>query len=916
MKWNKSITQIYIRTALVFLVMFILFGFIGFVTVRNRMNVENEQIEKLILEQSGRLNDVISKQLHKTQALAALVIKGDGTVEDFQKTAAILASDLPTLANFLFAPGGVVADVYPMEGNEAVLGLDFFNEVGHAGNREAILARDTGELVMAGPFMLRQGNMGITGRYPVYLEREEGQMYFWGLVSVSLKYPEALDDVGLALLESQGIFYELWRINPDTYEKQIIAGNSEHLALNTAYTQRLVEIHNAEWYFRIYFTHSWYEYPETWISVLAAIAISLFIAFVMQSKHAADEQTRRVQDATQAKSKFLAFMSHEMRTPMNAIIGISDIELENDKHPPDVTDAFDRINNSGRVLLGIINEVLDISKIETGKLELIPVTYNISDLIIDTANLNATLIKNKPIEFVVKAKETLPLSLIGDDLRIKQILNNVLSNSIKYTDEGSVLFKIDSVTFETGVYLVFTIKDTGRGMTQKQLARLFDEYEKFSKEKNRKIEGTGLGMSIAKMLVEKMKGRIKTKSEPGVGSTITIYLFQKPVDSEIIGKELAENLSNFKTVKRSGIKKQLREHMPYGKVLVVDDSVENIFVAQKLLSPYNLKVDTVTSGYEALEKVRSGNTYDIIFMDHMMQGMDGVDTTKILHKEGYNEPIVAMTANAVSTMKKAFLDSGIDDFISKPIDIKHLDSVLNKFVRDKQPPEVLEEARRLAAGRESTDTGTAALASDYTDIINRLKEIPCLDVDLALSAVIGMEDIYIDTIKLMTKLLPGRIKTLDELLNSDINTFAIEVHGLKSTLKNVGAGKLGDDAGKLEGFAFDNDINKCNENYPAFRAALVELGNSLTQILETQKSNTRTKETADKSSLIGTIETVKKATEEYDSILALELLAQCDSYSYGTQIDELLGDVVFSLDASDYDEAMAAIEKLEGMING
>jgi len=900
--------KIHYKTALVFLVMFILFGSVGFITVRNRMNTEKEQIDSLILEQSNRLNDVISKQLHKTQALAALVIKGDGTVDDFQRTAAIIAIDLPTLANFLFAPGGVVADVYPMEGNEAVLGLDFFNEAGHAGNLEAILARDTGELVMAGPFMLRQGIMGITGRYPVYLEKDDGEMYFWGLVSVSLKYPDALDDVGLSLLDSQDIFYELWRINPDTSEKQVIAGNSEHLASNTSYSERLIEMHNAEWYLRIYFSHKWYEYPETWISVLAALSISLFIAYIMQAKHTTDEHAARVLDATQAKSKFLAVMSHEIRTPMNAIMGISDIELENDTHPPDVADAFNRINSSGRVLLGIINNILDLSKVETGKLDLVPVVYSISDLITDTAILNSTLIKDKPIKFIVKASENLPSKLIGDDLRIRQILNNILSNSIKYTDKGSVLFEINSEVTPGGVKLIFTIKDTGQGMSKDQLAKLFDEYEMFDKEENRRIEGTGLGMSITKMLVDKMSGTIDTKSELGVGSTITVKLLQKQTESEPIGRRHAISLSNYTALKRNRSAKYLREYMPYGKILIVDDVIENLFVAKKLLKPYGLEIDTAASGFEVLEKVIDGNTYDIIFMDHMMPGLDGIETTEILRKEGYNEPVVAMTANALAGMKEVFLSSGFNEFVSKPIDIKHLDNVLNTFIRDKQPPEVL-EATKFHTDENNNNT-------DSNDIISYLKQIPHLNVDSALADVGGVEDIYIDTIRLMSKLLPRRIEAMDELLKSDIKTFAIEVHGLKSVLRNVGAKKLGDTAVDFEFAALENNTDYCNENYPAFKADLVELNDLLSEVFETQEIDSALKEKSDMSSLKRIIKTVKSAVESYDSILAMELLEPYADFSYGMDVDMMLGELVFFLDASDYDNAIAVIEKLEGKING
>jgi len=253
MKQAKKEEKSSYKTVLIILLVFVICGLVWSTTVQNRENAEKEQIERLILEQSNRLSDTISKQLYKTEALAALVVGGDGTVVDFQRIASVIAADVPALANLLLAPDGVVTDVYPLEGNEAVLGLDFFDAGGHAGNKEAILARDSGELVMAGPFMLRQGILGLTGRYPVYTFTEDDDREFWGLVSVSLKFPDALGDAGLSMLDSQGISYEIWRINPDTSEKQVIASNSEHTDLDATYLERLISMHNADWYFRVYF---------------------------------------------------------------------------------------------------------------------------------------------------------------------------------------------------------------------------------------------------------------------------------------------------------------------------------------------------------------------------------------------------------------------------------------------------------------------------------------------------------------------------------------------------------------------------------------------------------------------------------------------------------------------------------------
>ena len=884
---NQGKFMLKIRTIIAFFITFLLCSLIGFITVQNRIAAYKEQIERLIVEHSYRINEVLSQQLYKTQALAAFVIKGDGTVEDFQKIASVLATDIPMLANFLLAPDGVVTDVYPLEGNESVIGLDFFNEAGHAGNKEAILARDTGELVMAGPFTLRQGITGLTGRYPVYIDSGTEERVFWGLVSVSLKFPEALEDVGLNMLEYQGLSYELWRINPDTNERQVIATNNANPDADKEYIERQINIHHAEWNFRIFPIPVWYEYLETWLLVLGALSISLFVAFVMQARYTAVQRASRFNEATQAKSKLLALVSHEIRTPMNVIIGISEIELGNAAHRPDVRDAFDKINCSSRMLLGIINDLLDMSKVETGKLELIPVDYDVPGLIYDTARLNMMLIGDKPVEFAVKAAETLPSVLNGDDRRIKQILNNVLSNAIKYTNEGNVTLAVDSDVGENCVTIIFTVKDTGQGLTKEQLLTLYDEYSMFNQKANRKTAGTGLGMNITKKFVEMLGGRIEAESEPGVGSTFTIYIPQIPADLTPIGKELADSLNSFEYSSRSS---QIKPGMllSSGKVLIVDDVAENLFVAEGLIKLYGLKTDTAESGHEAIEKVRAGNIYDIIFMDYMMPEMDGIEAVKIIREGGYKHPVVALTANAVTGMKELCLENGFDDFIPKPFDLTELENIIGKFIAGKKSP-------------------AATLISELKDICN-------LDTGSAVEAFGGMEDFYIDTVKITARIMPDRIDRICTLMDNDIEAFAVEVHGFKSVLRNIGANALSIACSQLERAALENDTAYLNDNFTAFHSGLVELSYNLDKVLQPESADV--KETADKSLLNEIIADLKTAVENYDGLLALELLSAYIDFSYDPETDELLKKILFSLEISNYESTLTSIEAMEEKLNG
>ena len=387
--------------------------------------------------------------------------------------------------------------------------------------------------------------------------------------------------------------------------------------------------------------------------------------------------------ANKAKSQFLSTMSHEIRTPMNAIIGMAQIQMQKGDLPPDYASALTNIYNSGNTLLGIINDILDLSKVETGKMELNPISYDTPSLINDVVQINVVRIGSKPIELVLDIDENLPSRLIGDELRLRQILNNLLSNAIKYTDEGQVKLSISHSTLNGDILLRFIVEDTGHGMKNEDMDKLFSIYMRFNAEVTRATEGTGIGLSITKSLVEMMDGTIEAESEYGKGSRFTVTVKQKAVDCRVIGKELAEQLSCFSFI-GGGALNQMQvayDPMPYGKVLIVDDVDINLLVAEGMMAPYEMKIDFATSGFEAIAKVEAGEAYDIIFMDHLMPKMDGIESTQKIRALGYSGAIVALTANALVGNAEMFKLSGFDDFISKPIDARHLNMVLNRYVR-------------------------------------------------------------------------------------------------------------------------------------------------------------------------------------------------------------------------------------------
>ncbi|MDR0494645.1 MAG: response regulator, partial [Treponema sp.] len=506
--------------------------------------------------------------------------------------------------------------------------------------------------------------------------------------------------------------------------------------------------------------------------------------------------------ANRDKSSFLAKMSHEIRTPMNAILGITEIQMQNEALPPGIQEALDKIYNAGYLLLGIINDILDLSKVEAGKLELSPVKYDVASLINDSIHLSVMRFDSKSVKFILQADEDIPSSLFGDDLRIKQVLNNLLSNAFKYTDEGSVTLSVAAEMAgaeseeQRQITLVLKVSDTGQGMDAGQVDRLFDEYTRFNMEANRETEGAGLGMSITRRLVSLMDGEIIVESEPGKGSTFTVRLPQGLVDNGVLGKEVVENLKQFHLGRAAQMKKApqiIREYMPYGRILVVDDIDTNLYVARGLMAPYALSVETAVSGFEAIDKIKGGASYDIIFMDHYMPKMDGAEAVKIIRSMKYTQPIVALTANALTGQAEMFLANGFDGFISKPIDIRQLNAALNKFVRDKYPSEVVRAARRQAAILEKPKNRYLSN--------KELAEVFARDAERAIAVL-------------------EPIRANNYRRSDDIQLYVVTVHAMKSALANIGEAALSAVASNLEQAGREKSIAEIAEGTPVFLDSL------------------------------------------------------------------------------------------------
>ena len=620
--------------------------------------------------------------------------------------------------------------------------------------------------------------------------------------------------------------------------------------------------------------------------------------FIETQNKKLQELKEEAEKANKSKSSFLATMSHEIRTPLNAIIGIAQIEMQNEDLPEKYLSSFEKIQSSGSSLLGIINDILDMSKVESGKLELNPTEYDVPSLINDTVQLNIVRIGSKPIEFRLDIKENLPAKLCGDELRIKQILNNLLSNAIKYTEKGEVSLSVRYIISDEDIMLKFIVKDTGQGMKEEDRVKLFSsEYLRFNANENRATEGTGLGLNITKKLVEMMEGTISVESEHGKGSTFTATIWQKTDEYTPIGEDLAQRLSNFTfTSRKQNSVKITREPMPYGSVLVVDDVDTNLYVAHGMLSPYKLKIELAASGFAAIEKIDSGNIYDIVFMDHMMPQMDGIETTQKLREGGYKGIIVALTANALTGNDEMFAQNGFDGFIPKPIDIIQLNAILNKFIRDKYPEEAKKYKPEISTQPETTEINPKVL------------QVFCGDAKKA-------------------------IITLRETSNFDNSTsstkfFTICAHAMKSALANVGEKEASMAAAALESAGQRGDTDFISANTEALIKTLEELIDKFSPARKTpsadednEDSSADASENAAEDSSVDApedaaylkeqLEIVKTACEDYDDDTAFAALDRLKEKPWNSKTADMLEEIRDMLYIySDFDGVKQRIENL------
>ncbi len=718
-----------------------------------------------------------------------------------------------------------------------------------------------------------------------------------------------------------------------------------------------------------------------------------------------DEELRLAHEvaimSSQAKSNFLANMSHEIRTPMNAISGMSEIILRK-TNESEIIEYANGIKAASVSLLTIINDILDISKIESGKLDIVETEYSLTSLVHDIINVARMRLEDKPLLFYTYIDSTLPAKLFGDEIRLKQILINLINNAIKFTPSGHVGLRITGKYNEKEAFLNFEVFDTGMGIKEEDMNKLFEEFERVNTTKNRNIEGTGLGLAISKKLCEMMHGSINAQSVYGEGSRFTIRIPQKTREYVPFAKveekksvllyesrqpyissisEAIENLGSDCTLCTNHSElyerlndseydyifvptlhlakiQQLKEKQglnsrivllaegnytkindddiytitlpvnclqiantlnntidlmefgvksfnfiaPTAKILLVDDNPVNLKVASELMRPYEFQISTAMNGVEAVAKIKS-NVYDLVFMDHMMPEMDGIDATIAIRsiKEEYyqNLPIIALTANAIVGTKSLFIQEGMNDFLAKPIEVKRLNEALLQWLPK-------EKIKMLDEKTESENS-----QNNQEDEVHL--EIPNIDVQYGLRALGGSLENYLDIVRIYYSDGLKKHATISNNYKArDLQAFKIEVHAIKSASASIGALALSKLASQLEEAAMKSDWIYIDQHTDEFLEDFFQVLENLYKAIQSfQPVEEEKKEKADKTLLHSKLEELSEAIDFVDINKIESVLAELLSYDWGDEILALLTRIKEAISAYEYDESLPLIDEIK-----
>ena len=680
---KKDIKIIRIRAGLVFLVTLLLVFGCTFLVNQNQQRREKLKAAYTAESTISRIEVQLNRYLAESDLVKKSIEEGL-TISDkqFATLSRLMQDEDDIIKVHEIAKDGIVSQIYPMEGNEDVIGLNMIENPER--KKEARLARDSGEYTIAGPFELVQGGNGVLLFDPVYRTDAEGCKKFWGFSILVMDWRKFIKKMELDQLEDAGYHYQIWKKGTD--DERIVIAQCDNLQ-ETDTLEVACTVPNDTWYFEIVPENGWVTMPQKlwglFISVMTALIVMIiYLQFKMRRYRDAlhekelEKAVLEAKNANEAKTRFLFNMSHDIRTPMNAIIGFSELLEKHIDEKDKAIDYLGKIKSSSNFLLSLINYVLEMARIESGKLVLKKEVGCVTDLIESLIDVFEPGVKKKFITYSCET-DIQHKYVIGDEIKVREIFINIIGNSVKYTPEGGkISVSVKEEPFEKENYIAYRIivEDNGIGMSKEYLPHIFEEFSREHTSTESKVTGTGLGLPIVKSLIDMVGGTIEVESQLGCGTKMTVVLpFELASEKQILEEKQKE-------------KEKISDSILGKRVLLAEDNELNAEIAMTVLKENGLKAERAANGKQCIEMLKKmpEDYYDMILMDIQMPEMDGYEATKLIRNlddARADIPIVAMTANAFEEDRQKALESGMNAHVSKPVDMNMLFKVMTQILK-------------------------------------------------------------------------------------------------------------------------------------------------------------------------------------------------------------------------------------------
>ena len=632
-----------------------------------------------------RVKAKLDKYITISDLLRNHIIDGSDMDENtFSELAEKIPNEEGVVKAFELAPEGIITEIYPMQGNSEALGLDVLGE--HERKKDAALAKETGEYTLGGPYQLKQGGTGALLFKPVYRTDDSGESSFWGFVLQVIDWDRFMSDINLQSLSEADFSYKIWSYDRSSGDKVIFAQSQEDMPEDSLTIE--CEIPNNTWYFDIVPSNGWIPVSYWLLAIAASYIFSLLVATIYyqisskkhrEKQYAADlkKAAELAKSANEAKTRFLFNMSHDIRTPMNAIIGFSGLLEKNLQNGEKAKEYLGKICSSGNLLMTIINQILEIARIESGTTALQLKAEDINTVFHTVNTVFEEDIRKKNLQYSADL-DVYHTFIFCDRVKLQEIMLNIISNAIKYTSDGHAvhvkIYEKDSEDPRKARF-IFNCEDTGIGMSEEYLPHIFEEFSREHTTTENKVAGTGLGLPIVKSMIELMGGSIQVESTQGVGTKFTVDIsFDMASESDVYRDQISEQ-------------PDVLEKLEGKRILLAEDNDLNAEIAIELLAEQKIITDRAEDGAECLDKLEKAvaGYYDMILMDIQMPVMDGYDAAarirRMKDEKKASIPIIAMTANAFAEDRQKAISMGMNDHVAKPIDMNVLLPVIAKHIR-------------------------------------------------------------------------------------------------------------------------------------------------------------------------------------------------------------------------------------------